>query len=732
MGGKTYVVQTNFTAGQFAPSLYGRIDLSKYYNGLSESLNFISSPYGPLEKRHGSKFITTTKSNFGNIRLIGFEISTELSYMLEFGYLYVRFFKDGEPILNPAFPHDPYELVTPYNDSLLQKLKFVFNENTLYIVDGVNPPYKLIFGGDDVSWVLEKVVLDGPYNDEITYKQTFPTAPPYPAIEWGGDGGYGQTATISDANNQNLFASTDVGRSLQFYKGKLDDASERSDDERYFSGIITSYIGFNIVEIEWIRSPDSRSIEWAQGVAADAVFFGTFGNGWETERTNYPETQSYGWPNAIGFFEGRLIYGGASAAIQTLWASALSPPLGVSQFPVVDYFARFLSVEQQPDDLSYSYTLVSDVLTQIEWFVSSKVLVIGTAGGIWRLGQFDSTTTVTPSSVFAKYETSYGTSKIPGVNFGNTILYTQRSRRKLMSWSYLSEHGAFQGNDLTLLANNIFESPIVDMAVAVDPEERLYVIREDGKIAVLTYLEEQSVVGWSIVETDGKFISINTIPRVVDGILQTEVWVIIERENQNETFYSIETFTHSIEHTDKSFYTDSSVFYSGIPTNEIVGLDHLIGMEVQVLGDGLPLDSYTVEDLGDDKYGIILDRNVEEAIVGLPYVSRIKTLDVEPGVQVGAGGQFGLGLMRRVDEVTIRFYNTMNGFCGSSKKLYPIPFRSTYDPTYDGPPIFSGDKIINFPGNMGGDNRIIIESRSNTPMTIIAIGTMMRISDRTF
>jgi len=92
-------IQTNFTAGELSEELFGRVDISKYSNGAETIENFIVHPHGGISRRPGTRFVKEIKSSAAKTRLIPFEFSTTQAYVLEFGNLYIRFYKDQGAIL---------------------------------------------------------------------------------------------------------------------------------------------------------------------------------------------------------------------------------------------------------------------------------------------------------------------------------------------------------------------------------------------------------------------------------------------------------------------------------------------------------------------------------------------------------------------------------------------------------------------------------------------------------
>lgn len=102
------VIQTSFNSGEWAPALNARVDLTKYHNGAALIRNFFVDYRGGITTRPGSRYVLQAYSTvFGNIRLIPFQASVSVTYMLEFGQYqpaglntgYIFFFSNSAPIL---------------------------------------------------------------------------------------------------------------------------------------------------------------------------------------------------------------------------------------------------------------------------------------------------------------------------------------------------------------------------------------------------------------------------------------------------------------------------------------------------------------------------------------------------------------------------------------------------------------------------------------------------------
>lgn len=100
-------IKTSWAGGEFAPSLYSRVDLAKYSTGARKLRNFLVHPHGGISNRPGFKYIATEKTANKKVRLIPFEFSTTQTYVLEFGDYYCRFYTDGAQI-NDDTSYDNY------------------------------------------------------------------------------------------------------------------------------------------------------------------------------------------------------------------------------------------------------------------------------------------------------------------------------------------------------------------------------------------------------------------------------------------------------------------------------------------------------------------------------------------------------------------------------------------------------------------------------------------------
>lgn len=89
------LIQRSFAGGELAPSLYARVDTTKYANGLRTCRNMMVMRHGGTQNRPGTTFVCEVKDSTKTVRLIPFVFNTSQTYVLEFGDEYMRVIKNG-------------------------------------------------------------------------------------------------------------------------------------------------------------------------------------------------------------------------------------------------------------------------------------------------------------------------------------------------------------------------------------------------------------------------------------------------------------------------------------------------------------------------------------------------------------------------------------------------------------------------------------------------------------
>lgn len=150
-----YLMQSSFATGEVSPEVASRIDMEKYQAALLQAENCYIRPYGAVYKRPGSIYCGMTKKN--KVRLIEFKSTVNYAFLLEVGEGYIRIWKDGK------FTNQ--EIVTPYKESELPKLRTCQSADIMYIASGTHPVMQLKHYSD-TDWRFEEMVMNSQYFDE--------------------------------------------------------------------------------------------------------------------------------------------------------------------------------------------------------------------------------------------------------------------------------------------------------------------------------------------------------------------------------------------------------------------------------------------------------------------------------------------------------------------------------------------------------------------------------------
>ncbi len=135
--------KTNFTAGELAPELLGRADISAFENGARRLRNVFIEPTGGLTRRAGLRHVTLLP---GPARLIPFEFNTEQTYLVALTEGLLQVFQ-GDAVVAA--------LGGPWSTAMLPQIGFTQNADTLLLVHPEMQPRRVTrtaSGWSIVTW----------------------------------------------------------------------------------------------------------------------------------------------------------------------------------------------------------------------------------------------------------------------------------------------------------------------------------------------------------------------------------------------------------------------------------------------------------------------------------------------------------------------------------------------------------------------------------------------------
>lgn len=322
-----------------------------------------------------------------------------------------------------------------------------------------------------------------------------------------------------------------------------------------------------------------------------------------TDFAGAPFAGAGNYPGAIAFFEQRFMAGGTINNPLDIWGSVS---------------ADFEDFTEDPadDSAAIHYSLMSDKVDAVNWMIGEEYLMIGTAGGVWRLGASTTNDPLTGSNVVAKRQLANGVKDMDAEMVNDAILYVQRGGTTVRKATWVWEKDKYDAMDVTRIAKHItkgataVESGIVDMDYQSEPFSILWSVRADGTLLGMVYEPNENIYPWFRVTTDGEFESVATI--TAEGE-EDQVWVIVKRTIGGVTKRYVEYFKpqdYFAVYKD-AFFVDSGLTWEGDAAIEVTAISQAAQCVVtttNALADGNKVKFYNTGTWLDNNICVVSDR----------------------------------------------------------------------------------------------------------------------------
>jgi len=360
-------------------------------------------------------------------------------------------------------------------------------------------------------------------------------------------------------------------------------------------------------------------------------------------------TSSNGFPSIPAFFQQRLILAGPTASPQTFYMSQ----------PGAYYNFNVSSPPQATD--SITATLVSGQLNTIKSMVSQTTgLLVLTDRASWLVNGGSPGSAITPAALVANAQSFNGVSDIQPIIANYDVLYVQAKGSIVRDSSYNIYANVYTGTDISILASHLFYGfSITSWTWAEEPFKMAWAVRSDGTMLTLTFLKEQEFIGWAHSTTvGGSFQSVTSITEqsTLAGTVDA-VYSIVQRTVSGFTVQYIERFAERIftAGVTDAWCVDAGLQYTGAPTTSFSGAEHLAGLTVTGLADGIIIAPFVMPASGQFTLGVA----AAKVTVGIGYTCDLQTLAVdlgEPTIQ---------GRVKKIQDVDARVAETLGLSVGS-------------------------------------------------------------------
>ena len=702
------------------------------------------------------------------MRLIPFEFNNQQTYMLEFGNLYIRIYDKNDNLV-VVDGGTGTEITSPYTNADIENIDYIQKGDVLFIVDGKHFPKQLERLGS-TSWQLIDYELTIPpfkeqkekmnavftksssiyyvdtncgetedyhfqdsdvgkifnvetyFNAQTIYKTNIGTTAWesssvlagsswsfVTAGKWAGkikilisddDSNWKEYKVVSstiDSNGNGSYNADITGDfdGIKFVKIRTELQTDTSCQLTFQSIGFYENIAFKILEKTSSTRAKIELLEYDEKILESANNFTTSNplTYTKVDPIQPPAWEDNAYPKHITFYQDRLVFANSQNYPFTIWASETS-----------NYYSFKIHSELVDSD-SIQTNVVGDGLNEITALVSLMSLIAFTENGVFRTG----IDVWNATGDFALTRQSRGgSSSVRPITIDNSCIYVKPTKDAIKDFYYQYQIDAYAGDQLDILARDLFENKKIKQLAFQEQDKTIWVLFEDGTMAYCCYMKEQEVLGWSKFETNGKVVSIATI-----------------MSNFNDTLYLAIERTNGIciEKLDKRFsskqvqdqiFLDSAIVYEdeGRYFNTITGLNHLNGQSVNILADG-----FVIKDVVVSNGTITLENYVTKAIVGLPYETRVETLDIN----YMGNGNATFGDKRRVVSATVQFIDSCDCKMGTSNgPIDEVIFR-TDEPLGTPTPLKTEKKDINLTSSHNEEEHIVIVQDKPLPFTVSAI-----------
>lgn len=723
--------QFSFSSGEISPLLFSRPDYQRNQSGLRSCNGYIPLRQGGATRAPGTRFLGYTRTN-ARARLINFEFAENDALTLEFTNLRMRVWRYGELVMDGP---NPFELVTPYPETVLDDLWWVQSADVIYIADGVRPIQKLSRFALD-NWTITDAQYDaGPFRvQNLDEAKTLQCSAASGSITLTGTGNIfdaswvgvliqlkpvdftalplwsGNTAiAVGDLmrygdNIYELTAGTNTGVNPPIHS-EGDQLVDSEKGTRWLHISDTS----GIVRITAVANANSASADVVKSIPQPCITSDTYrwSEGAWSDRHGYPRT--------VEIFDQSFFAAFNAAEPRGIWASTLGD---------------FNDFEPSIDaDGAFAYTISgSDTQNSGTWLRRARRgIYIGALGEVIRGFSNASGQRIGPTTFDTSVEGTDGSRPVrPITPYGYPVFVTKDGAR-LEEIRYSFEEDGGKPVELSLPSQHLGATGFEEIVWQSSPQRLAWIRRGSGDLVVMLYDPDEQVLGWARCSLAGGFVESLSISSSADS--KTDILTMIIRRTidgqtvrmieEQSVIYGIIAGFQPIAETNHFFAASQ---FTADPVTDTFSVPHLAGETVHAWTDKGQYGPYVVPVSGQ----VVLDAEVSRASIGLlDETHEFELLDIpapaRDGSTIGRKKRLHAGsgiILRktaagRVSTVERNFAqpDTVN----QSEELVPLQVAADLVNGYDG--------VMRLEANSGYADEVslLFKPTGGAPMTVMAV-----------
>lgn len=716
---------TRFTSGEWSPKMYSRTDTDQYNLAARSLKNMIPQLQGGAFRRGGFQYV-----NLGttfNALLAAATDFTLIPYKPSFESVsYVIVCLDGSPsnrwiVVNTTTGASNYLNSVPTSDA-----NFDAGTNTKFmqyaqvgdvcVITSQSGPRRFLYKQGS-NFILsttfpgertENLWRNYPYTPERTNNE-------YGYISVTGTLSVGGSVTVT--SSVTLFNSSFVGTYI-----KVSSATGNS------TGVVqvTGYTSGTIVTGTVIVTVPGTSGSLAFGQTYDTAY--QF-QAWRAD---------IGWPKCVTSFQGRIIYGNTFSDPTAIWGTQISNFANLNEIPLFqdNIYTGFTDDNSRPFEAKPN----SPEVSSIQSLSASKSLLIN--GDNAEIVAYGSRGALGPLDINFETSTSFGSEFVQARRVNNFATFVQRGGRVVRDIVFSFNEDQYKSGNLSFVSDHLFpEGDYIKQLAHVEASTSImFAVTNDGLLRGCSLDREYEVNAWFPIVPGGTGLGPDNTPQVksICGVpffrgTTDLLYAIIDRVVAGFPVRTLERLIPIYEKYDLDtvngdfhYQMDSWVQSTGVYLNDATTFGgiapHLLDSAVDVYFSGVYAGRYTLDN-GDLTVpaSILSGIDRSDIILGLPYESIFEPLSLEHANNFGSP----VGRMKKIDEVIIRFWNSMYCEYGNpiTDEFFPVELNpgagtGTVPKLLD---LFSGQKVYKFPNGYAKDYRIQIKTDKPYPVNILSV-----------
>lgn len=663
--------KTNFVAGELDPMMIGRPDIKHYHNAARRMRNVVAIPQGGFTTRPGSTYLAkllrmngSTSGAVSNVRLAGFQYTTDEAYLFAFTDFRVQIFYQGSAVATLTTPYSSADLIAQFGaigQMLSSGINWTQTLDQMIVYHEKYAPQIIKRGNSHSTWTIEAATfLNMPRVDfgDVTYTNGVDEwqelAFPY-RVDSGANWQKGDTfvLVLEDEETESIsMPDPAASGSAGVLAGRIQDALRALPNVDPTGVLTVAYSpGSNVrntgFRVEFYGPNGSRpwglmgyrvisSIE-APNIALLMI-----------QRGEYPGedavSNARGWPRCGVFFQGRHWMAGSKSLPNTVWATRAATDWDLNN-------------KKTTDDYGFMYSADTDEVPAFLNIYPGRHLQLFASTGEFYVPVSEAEG-VTPKNMVLRRTTSRGSK--PGLRLAEVdgaTVFVQWGGKALREFIFADTEEAYQANSISLLASHLMLDPLsltLRRASSTDDADLLFMPNGDGSMSVFCTLRTQEVNAMTLWTTDGSYRDVCP--------LYDDVFLAAERTINGQTDVYLELMNEEISiDCARVQGASSSATLAWLPNTRVdIMLDGAVQQQNITNGGG----------------AIAFERAaVEQAIIGLPWPEvapeeypgfrwLVETLPVDAELQDGTM----FGRKRRIVWVAFRLFDT-NGLMVNKSRV---------------------------------------------------------------